>query len=139
MLFYFSYFLINNNNIFLRSPPSKTPIGVWDTLVCGTRYPPLHSDLTVKSYRGVHTLPPFGFEPAKVWASTFLAVEKWKKFTIDIHHLKFVILNCSIWIHSLPRFEEWPSIGCHPSLALGGSLISCSKLSQYLIANNYNE
>ena len=53
----------NNNNIFFRSPPSETPIGVWYPPVCGTRDPPLRSDLTAKVYRGVHTLPPFVFEP----------------------------------------------------------------------------
>ena len=73
-----------------------------------------------------------------VWTSTFSAVEKWKS-TIDIHHLQWKILNCRIWIHSLHGFEAWPSTNCHTSLALGGSLISCSKLTQYFIANNYNE
>ena len=38
-------------------------IGVWDPLVCGTRDPPPPNDLNGKVYGGIHTLPPFGFEP----------------------------------------------------------------------------
>ena len=34
-----------------------------DPLVYGTRDPPPPSDLTGKVYEGIHTLPPFGFEP----------------------------------------------------------------------------
>ena len=54
----YSYNNNNNNNLFLRSPPSETsnwcmrPPCLWD------KGPPLHSDLTAKVYKGVHTLPP---------------------------------------------------------------------------------
>jgi len=44
----------------VRAKPHQ--IGVWDPLVCGTRDPPLPSDLMGKVYGGIYTLPPSGFE-----------------------------------------------------------------------------
>ena len=53
----------NNNNLFLRSPPSETPNWCMRPPCLWDKGPPLCSDLTAKVYRGVHTLPSFGFEP----------------------------------------------------------------------------
>ena len=52
----------NNSNLFLRSHPSQRPISCMRPPCCGTRDPPLCSNVIAKVYRGVHTLPPSGFE-----------------------------------------------------------------------------
>lgn len=58
----------NNNNLILDLilglQPRQTWNCVWDPLVCVTSDLPLRSNLTAKIYRGVHTLPPSGFDPA---------------------------------------------------------------------------
>ena len=53
----------NYNNIFLRSPPRETPNWCLRPPCLWYKGPPLRSDLTAKVYKGVHTLPPFRFEP----------------------------------------------------------------------------
>ena len=53
----------NNNNLFLRSPSSETPIWCMRPPCLWDKVPPLHSDLSAKVYKGVHTLPSSGFEP----------------------------------------------------------------------------
>jgi hypothetical protein len=48
--------------IILRSRPSQTPNWCMRPPCLWDKGPPLHNHLTAKVYRGIHTLPPSGFE-----------------------------------------------------------------------------
>jgi hypothetical protein len=91
----------NNNNLFLRSRPSQHTKLVYETPLFVGQGTPL--DLTGKVYEGIHTLPPFGFEPV----TSHIVIQNWQMH-VPIYCLQTTCLLCAIPANGNPCNESIP-------------------------------